>query len=57
MKNNKVFILLPDGVGLKNFAFTNFKNLSKNKSLDLVYWNNTIFNLEDIGCNQVKIHN
>ena len=55
--NNKVFILLPDGVGLKNFAFTNFKEIAKDNNLELVYWNNTIFNLEDLDCNQVKMQN
>lgn len=51
----KIFILLPDGVGLKNFAFTSFKNEAKSNHLDLVYWNNTIFNLKNLGCKQVQI--
>lgn len=55
MKNKKVFILLPDGVGLKNFAFTKFKSLAQQQDLDLVYWNNTVFDLEDLGCKQVNI--
>jgi hypothetical protein len=27
MKNNKVFKVIPDGVGLRNFAYTDFSNL------------------------------
>lgn len=55
MKNNKIFILLPDGVGLKNFAFTNFKDFAAAKKLQLIYWNNTVFNLENLNLQQVLI--
>ena len=43
MANNKVFILLPDGIGLRNFAFTEFNRLGNEKGYEVVYWNNTIF--------------
>lgn len=55
MKNNKIFILLPDGVGLRNFAFTNFYNLGKEFGFDITYWNNTPFDLTKIGFNEIKI--
>lgn len=57
LENKKVFILLPDGVGLKNFAFTNIKNIANKNQINLIYWNNTIFDLEDLNCNQVKMQN
>lgn len=55
--NNKVFILLPDGVGLKNFAFTQFKSMAQANDLDITYWNNTIFDLNKMGYKQVNITN
>lgn len=40
---NKIFILLPDGVGLRNFAFTRFTEIGKNKGFDITFWNQTPF--------------
>ena len=43
----KVFVFFPDGVGLRNFAFTNFKTIGEQMGFDIQYWNNTIFSLEE----------
>lgn len=52
----KVFIFLPDGVGLRNFALTNFKEIGEENNFDIVYWNNTVFSLEEkLGYKEVKI--
>ena len=54
----KVFIFFPDGVGLRNFAFTDFKIIGEEKGFDITYWNNTIFSLKDnLGFKEVKIEN
>lgn len=54
----KVFIFFPDGVGLRNFAFTEFKNIGEKMGFDITYWNNTIFSLKDnLGFKEVKIEN
>lgn len=55
MSNKKIFILLPDGVGLRNFAFTDFYNKGKSRGMDLVFWNNTPFDLAKIGYNEIKL--
>lgn len=56
--NKKVFVFFPDGVGLRNFAFTDFKSIGERMGFDIVYWNNTIFSLkENLGFNEVKIEN
>ena len=52
---NKIFVLLPDGVGIRNFVFSSFNVLGKKKGLDVIYWNNTALNLNDLGCNELKI--
>ena len=52
----KVFVFFPDGVGLRNFAFTDFKSVGEKMGFDITYWNNTIFSLKDnLGFNEVKI--
>ncbi|WP_299888611.1 CDP-glycerol glycerophosphotransferase family protein [uncultured Lacinutrix sp.] len=52
----KVFVFFPDGVGLRNFAFTNFKTIGEQMGFDITYWNNTIFSLKDnLGFNEVTI--
>lgn len=54
----KIFIFLPDGVGLRNFAFTNFKEIGEEKAYQITYWNNTVFSLRDyLGYNEVEIEN
>jgi len=52
----KIFVFLPDGVGLRNFAFTDFKNIGESQNFDIHYWNNTDFELnETLGFNEIKI--
>ncbi|AUS04123.1 CDP-glycerol glycerophosphotransferase family protein [Pseudotamlana carrageenivorans] len=54
--NKKVFIFFPDGVGLRNFAFTDFKKIGEQMGFDITYWNNTVFSLKDnLGFKEVKI--
>ncbi len=56
MENNKVFILLPDGVGLRNFAYTNFYDLGKQQGFNTIYWNSTPFDLATSGFQEIKIY-
>ena len=54
----KIFILLPDGVGLKNFALTDFNKKGKELGYEVVYWNNTVFDInENLGYKEVRIKN
>ncbi|MDY0987424.1 UDP-glycosyltransferase [Flavobacterium sp. CFBP9031] len=53
----KIFILLPDGVGLRNFAFSNFYKTGLEKKFDITYWNNTPFDLLSLGFKEIKINN
>ena len=55
MQNHKIFILLPDGIGLRNFAFTNFHKLGLEKEYDITFWNNTPFELTTHGIKEIKI--
>ncbi len=57
MENNKIFIFLPDGIGLRNFAYSKFYNIGKNENFDIVFWNNTLFPLADLGFKEIKIIN
>ncbi|MEW4925261.1 UDP-glycosyltransferase [Algibacter sp. 2305UL17-15] len=58
MAPKKVFILFPDGVGLRNFAFTQFKDIGDSMGFNSVYWNNTVFSIkETLGYPELKIEN
>ncbi len=57
MKQRKIFILLPDGVGLRNFAYTDFHKQAIINGLDVVFWNNCSFDLKSLGHNEIKITN
>jgi len=56
MKNNKIFIFLPDGVGLRNFAFSKFNQLGLDENFEIKYWNNTPFKLTDLGFKEIRIN-
>ncbi|MGO4770945.1 UDP-glycosyltransferase [Flavobacterium sp. W22_SRS_FK3] len=55
MPNKKIFILLPDGIGLRNFAFSNFYKIGLDKNFEIKYWNNTPFDLTTLGFDEIKI--
>jgi len=56
--DKKVFVFLPDGVGLRNFAFTKFKEIGEQQNFDVYFWNNTSFSLrETLGFKEIKIDN
>jgi hypothetical protein len=57
MKNNKIFILLPDGVGLRNFAYSDFNDIGKKEDFDIVFWNNTPFDLKKLDFKEIRIQN
>lgn len=57
MQNNKIFILLPDGVGLRNFAYSNINDIGKKEGFNVVFWNNTPFDLTELGFKEIKIQN
>ncbi|NMH29481.1 UDP-glycosyltransferase [Flavobacterium silvaticum] len=50
---NKIVILLPDGVGLRTFAYTKLPQLATDGSCDLIFWNNTAMSLSSLGLNEV----
>ena len=53
--NKKIFIVLPDGVGLRNFAYSNFHTEGVNRKFDIVFWNNTPFDLKSLGFKSIDI--
>lgn len=57
MQKKLVYILLPDGVGLRNFSFGDFLNQGREQGFEAVFWNNTEFPLSDIGLDEIRIKN
>ena len=55
MKTKKIFILLPDGVGLRNFAFTSFVEIGEQMGWEVVFWNQTLFDLTELGYKEIKL--
>ncbi|MFC4636296.1 UDP-glycosyltransferase [Dokdonia ponticola] len=54
-EQKKIYILLPDGIGLRNFAYTSFASIGKEKGWNIVYWNHTPFNLTELGLQEQKL--
>lgn len=57
MQGKKIFILLPDGVGLRNFSFTDFHQTGTQKGFDITFWNNTPFDLSELGFKEIPFKN
>ena len=57
MQNNKIFIFLPDGIGLRNFAYSDFQVIGLQEDFDVVFWNITPFDLTELGFKEIKIQN
>ncbi len=55
MKPKKIFIFLPDGVGLRNFAFTSFAGTGKQMGWEVIFWNQTPFDLTELGYKEIKL--
>lgn len=55
MKTKKIFILLPDGVGLRNFAFTSFVEIGEQMGWEVIFWNQTPFDLTELGYKEIKL--
>jgi len=55
LKQKKIFILLPDGVGLRNFAFTSFVEIGEKMGWEVVFWNQTPFDLTELGYEEIKL--
>lgn len=56
--NKKVFVFLPDGVGLRNFALTQFNALGRKMGYEITYWNNTPFAInKELGFDELIIEN
>ena len=51
----KILILLPDGIGLRNFAYSDFPELAQKKGLKLKYWNATEFDLSELNLDAIKL--
>ena len=51
----KIFILLPDGVGLRNFAFTSFVEIGEKHGWEVIFWNQTLFDLTELGYREIKL--
>lgn len=55
MKTKRLFVLLPDGIGLRNFAFTSFVEMGKQMGWEVTFWNSTPFNLKELEYNEIKL--
>ncbi|UPT70072.1 MAG: UDP-glycosyltransferase [Flavobacterium sp. JAD_PAG50586_2] len=49
--------MLPDGLGLRNFGYTDFHKNSGDRNSEIIFWNITPFPLTDLGYRELKINN
>lgn len=54
MKEKKIFLLLLDGVGLRNFAYSKFNDVGTKRNFNIVFWNKTVFPIESLGFRELK---
>ncbi|MFD2517925.1 UDP-glycosyltransferase [Salinimicrobium flavum] len=54
-KLKKIFVLIPDGVGLRNFVYSSFPEIAAGEGMEIVYWNQTSKNLKKEGLQEIKL--
>ncbi|WOD43967.1 UDP-glycosyltransferase [Hwangdonia lutea] len=58
MNKKKIFVLLPDGGGLRNFVFSSFNSLGSKMGYDITYWSSCAFPIkETFNYKELKIGN
>ncbi|WP_026935511.1 hypothetical protein [Christiangramia echinicola] len=55
MKKKKILIVIPDGVSLRNFLFTDFPEIARESGLQIVYWNATTYDIAGEGEKEIKL--
>ncbi|RMA57987.1 glycosyltransferase family protein [Ulvibacter antarcticus] len=55
IESKKIFLVVPDGVGLRNFVYTSFAKIGAEKGWDITYWNNTPFDFTEFGLQEVRL--
>ena len=55
MNNNRILILIPDGVGLRNFVFSNVPDQLEKANIEYAYWNATPFDFDKAGYNSILL--
>lgn len=48
---------MPDGVGLRNFAFSRFYEQAREDGFEVVFWNHSAFDLSQNGLPEIRIRN
>lgn len=55
--SKKVFILVSDGVSIRNFVYSSFCDIASQNGIELVFWNSTAHNLQALNVNEIRIEN
>lgn len=55
MSKKKVLVLLSDGIGLKNFAYSKFHEASIKNDFEITFWNATSFKLNAYGFKEIPL--
>ncbi|MBV7268550.1 UDP-glycosyltransferase [Winogradskyella luteola] len=52
----KIFVVISDGVSLRNFVYSNFYHLADKRGYDVYFLNTTVFELSELGLNEIRIN-
>ena len=51
----KILVLITDGISLRNFAYTSFYKKGHQNNCEVIFWNNTPFDLSGLDINQIPL--
>ena len=57
MSEKKIWFLISDGLGVRNFAYNGLDLHANKRGFELTYWNNTVFRLDELGLKELEISN
>lgn len=52
----KIFIVISDGVSLRNFVYSDFYRLADTKGYEIHFLNTTVFELSKLGLNEIRVN-
>ncbi|MUP44158.1 UDP-glycosyltransferase [Gramella sp. BOM4] len=56
MNLKKVLVIIPDGVSLRNFLFTDFPKEARKAGIELIYWNATPYDISAEGEKEIQLN-
>lgn len=56
-QNKRILVIIPDGVALRNFVYSGFPEIARQRGAHLTFWNDSSVVLKDLGLREIRTGN